>query len=671
MIGLSQGSETFRRLPDEEFFARLDWHSSAPRALRQAAQSADWQRVVSLLLQAAGGRLDAISLRGRKNPQRNVRPIEQAVEDRQSLWSRNDLVELPRATDLVRAWARFGASRNNGARAHHDACDLGPFVSKKSEGVDATWRIPSSRNRRQGLRAGRKSSWRARWEGSAELVDCLARWSTSCGAGPELSPLEVLVLFEVLRDAGMGLPIQLARRLLRMAISAALCLVDRPGEHGFMQAELRWQAGLLFSALAAGPQLAASGREAIIETLLKGTDARGIPLAERMDDLTGWLTTLVRARSWGRRFGRPLFDRRSESRFRSLTLAVSRMCRADGRPAFSNGAPLQLEGVWSVVMAPPLGPIQIRPRSTGESRQRLKKLVFQSDRSRLACLRSHWAAESNSLFIRHHERVPGMELVARGKVLFSGPWEIDVTVDGRALSPLGAWTCVCWYCDEEADYLELSARFSADVRVERQMLLSRKDDLLILADAVMGGGESKIEYASRLPALCHGTSASKSGTRECRLAGRACGARVIPLGLPCEKMMGSAGRLECQGDCIELRQSGVGGLYAPLMIDWNPARSRFAASWRSLTVAQDGKVLPPGLAAGFRLQIGRENWLIYRSLSFVREPRSVLGQHTMYETLIGRFLPSGDVQSIVSVEQPSQTPESGGGTLRRGENGEK
>jgi hypothetical protein len=105
---------------------------------------------------------------------------------------------------------------------------------------------------------------------------------------------------------------------------------------------------------------------------------------------------------------------------------------------------------------------------------------------------------------------------------------------------------------------------------------------------------------------------------------------------------------------LELRQTGIGGLYAPLVIDWNPARRRSSASWRPLTVAQNGVAVSPRAAAGCRLQIGSAQWLVYRSLSFILEPRTVLGQHTMYETLIGRFVRSGEVEPIVLVEQRAE-----------------
>ena len=123
---------------------------------------------------------------------------------------------------------------------------------------------------------------------------------------------------------------------------------------------------------------------------------------------------------------------------------------------------------------------------------------------------------------------------------------------------------------------------------------------------------------------------------------------------PASGSRGRAGQLAGSRNLLELRQTGIGGLYAPIVIDWNPTRRRSPANWRPLTVAQNGAVVPAGCAAGFRLQVGTAQWLVYRSLSPILEPRTVLGQHTMYETMIGRFVRSGEVEPIVLVEQRAE-----------------
>ena len=358
---------------------------------------------------------------------------------------------------------------------------------------------------------------------------------------------------------------------------------------------------------------------------------------------------------------------------------VSRLCRGDGRLPFTNGEANGICNLWSATAASIAGPrtgssqaleyLQSlgaasarRNRSRtksgranrslkGPRRRKAVRPVCQSDGSRLACLRDEWISDANLLSVLHHGRFPKLELATRGNVLVRGDWEIEVCVAGRELPLTSPWICSCWYTDDEGDYLELQAHITPETRVERQLLLARNDDLLFLADAIIGGGDVRIDYVSRLPLVSGVEVQPDRRSRECRLVGKARTARVFPLALPCERILGTAGHFSASSSCLELRQSGMGGLYAPLFIDWNPARRRSPAVWRPLTIAQDGAAISSGRAAGYRLQAGKEQWLFYRSLSRILEPRTVLGQHTLYETMIGRFLRSGKFEPMVLVEQ--------------------
>ncbi|MFO0918734.1 MAG: hypothetical protein U0872_10525 [Planctomycetaceae bacterium] len=100
-----------------------------------------------------------------------------------------------------------------------------------------------------------------------------------------------------------------------------------------------------------------------------------------------------------------------------------------------------------------------------------------------------------------------------------------------------------------------------------------------------------------------------------------------------------------------MQQTGRGdGLYAPLIFDWHPARTRPPALWRTLTVTEAGKVVGRDIAAGHRLQIGKPQLLVYRSLSTSQTARAVLGHHTFRESVIARFDADGDVETIMHVD---------------------
>jgi hypothetical protein len=72
-------------------------------------------------------------------------------------------------------------------------------------------------------------------------------------------------------------------------------------------------------------------------------------------------------------------------------------------------------------------------------------------------------------------------------------------------------------------------------------------------------------------------------------------------------------------------------------------------TWRQLTVAEWLTALPPEVAVGFRVAIGAEQWIIYRSLA-PQSNRTLLGHNLATESLVARFGKDGEVTSIIEIE---------------------
>jgi hypothetical protein len=630
LIAFGPATQSNPLVADAEFFSLIEWDPAAPKTLKRSAQAGEWRRAVTMLTARAAG------------PRRALSSANGEVR-KSSLWSLHDLECPERAKRLIDAWQAFK---------------------------------PTSASR-------------------GKLLAATDAWLTSAANERPILPLELLVLFEIVREAAAQFPLELAARLWRalLEISAeqigpgATKASSRDGNPGTgdllagiaLEAELWWQAGLLFEPIAGSAALRDAGRAALWGLLSGLTDSSGVPSARSLRDLPAWMTSLVRAREWGRSFGAPLFSASQEKRVRGVIGEIAKFCQADGRPALCAHETNGLAHVWSTVAASfpprqrqasaaaryllslerPGGPRKRGDRLAGNgARSRKTRLdssrpVFQSDESRLACLRSDWSGATNLILVSHHGRFPTLEASLAGTMVFSGDWEIEFSLDGRAIEP-GEWTCVCWHSDHDGDYVELQSRV-ADVRIERQIFLSRTDDFALFADAVVCEQEARIDCVSRL-ALAPGCgTASQTRTRECRLLfGRAAPARMFPLALNCPRIEAAAGQFSAADGQLTLHHTGAGGLYAPLVLDWSPRRRRGPASWRRLTVACNGAAVPPAVAAGFLLETAASKWLIYRSLQPTLEPRSVLGQHTMYETLVANFV-RGDVEALVQVEQAGVT----------------
>ncbi len=338
-----------------------------------------------------------------------------------------------------------------------------------------------------------------------------------------------------------------------------------------------------------------------------------------------------------------------------------------------------------------------KPRRTPPpSKSRSTYPSAHSEKARAAVLRCHWSPRSPMLAVTYDPPAVTIELATAGQPLLSGPWNVTVKVDGRSLPPAGSWEQVCWQCDYDVDYLELSAPLAPSWRIERHMLLCRRDRFLLLGDCVLGSGRKRIEYQSTIPLAPDMALKEAAETRECTLhAERSAAARrrasatfrgavarqagngrsngngrarsealrgslagspgaaralVLPVALGEWRSDGATGQLATQGDQLALSQSAVGGsLYAPLFIDLDPRRIEQPCTWRRLTVAARLKAEPPDVASGFRIQVGNRQWLIYRALA-CRDNRTVLGQNLLSEFFVGRFQRKGTTESLLEIE---------------------
>ena len=83
---------------------------------------------------------------------------------------------------------------------------------------------------------------------------------------------------------------------------------------------------------------------------------------------------------------------------------------------------------------------------------------------------------------------------------------------------------------------------------------------------------------------------------------------------------------------IRLRQfAPARRLFAPLWFDLDPHSQPL--TWRALTVARTRKAQPADVAVGYRVAIGKQQWLVYRSLAAAAN-RTVLGHNLSTATLV-------------------------------------
>jgi len=292
--------------------------------------------------------------------------------------------------------------------------------------------------------------------------------------------------------------------------------------------------------------------------------------------------------------------------------------------------------------------------------------------SRTARLRRSNRRPHDQLLVEFAGRDVLTELTAAGRVVFSDLWTWQATIDGRPLAAAGPWKEVCWHTNAEVDYLEIELPLAEGWLLERQFVLGRKDRFVLVGDALlhssphaprevpisrsemptMSNHSPEIRYASTIPLAGGVRFAHERETHEGRLtAGRQQVATLLPLALPEWRAEHCHGDLTCGSDnALMLMQAAQGhALYAPLWIDLAPARTRQPLTWRRLSVGESLKTVPRDRAVGYRVQFGRQNWLIYRTLA-PRGNRTVLGQNYCSKFVCCRMLKSGKTESIIEIE---------------------
>ena len=126
---------------------------------------------------------------------------------------------------------------------------------------------------------------------------------------------------------------------------------------------------------------------------------------------------------------------------------------------------------------------------------------------------------------------------------------------------------------------------------------------------------------------------------------------VLPLALPEWRVGTRCGSLTDKAGLLtyDVTAEEAAGLYAPLLMVLSGKTVTKDYTWRQLTVAEELNIQPKDVAAGYRIQIGEKNWLLYRSMTEFGN-RTLLGQNYSSEFAFGEFLDDGTVYEYVEIE---------------------
>jgi hypothetical protein len=493
---------------------------------------------------------------------------------------------------------------------------------------------------------------------STEATARLAAWTAAPQADPTAEALAALQVAASL--------VGLAKIATAEAWQAALqkllvCCRDARGlEPGVAQAlaavELPLTLAQAFPELLACRELAAQALTALEQHLVAVLDPMGMPAARWWNDLPALAASWTRSRKLSAALG-VAWPADIESRWRALLPQLVRLIRPDQRLAVSGHSwPRGLLGAlietssssrsqrlarenWG--LAPPEAE-SARPPSPVSA-------AYTSEDAQCAVLWSDWSPRAARLTVAYDDRQCRLDLASGPLSLCRGATNPQVKIDGQQRAIDSDWEQICWQSDADVDYLELEVDLVGGWRVQRHLLLARTDRILLLADAVLGEATAQIDYELSLPLGDAEFTGAKDTAEGCLVAKRR-QFSVLPLALPEWQSAARGGRLTAGASALRYSLAARGqALFAPLLVDLDSTRSRQPLTWRQLTVAETRVIQRPDIAVGYRAQLGRQQFIVYRSLG-ERGNRTLLGHNTAYEFVVARFLRTGHVDTLLQIE---------------------
>ncbi len=275
---------------------------------------------------------------------------------------------------------------------------------------------------------------------------------------------------------------------------------------------------------------------------------------------------------------------------------------------------------------------------------------YHSEAEQVSVLRTDWSPRAAQVAVDWSPPEMKFELTLGADVVFSGFLPPHVVCNGRVLDATGEWEEVMWLSEPEADYLELEIRLG-EVRLQRQILLCRRDGWLYVGDDVHAPALGDLETRLRLPTADGVRFVPHEETRDGVLHSARHRLAVVPASLPEWRAERSPGELVGDAGRLELRRSaaGVRSLNSSLFLNFHPRRARRDMTWRRLTVGENLRLVGPDEAVGYRLQAGREHWLVYRSLTDWAN-RTLLGINLQTAFLLARFSTAGKSEPLIELE---------------------
>jgi hypothetical protein len=284
---------------------------------------------------------------------------------------------------------------------------------------------------------------------------------------------------------------------------------------------------------------------------------------------------------------------------------------------------------------------------------RLPATTLHDEEASCVLMQRGWKYRGPKIAVDFSEAIVSVEaLNTKGCPILSGQWSAAVEFNGSVQMQLAGWEQLCWYADDDVDYLEIEAKFGEHAKLQRQLIFFRDHRLLLAADALLADCDGDWTLSASLPLPTDIRFESKAKHTEAILVNDRVQSLVMPLYLPEWHAAPASGSFQADNKSLVVtnKTHQARRVYAPVLISLCNRHSKHPYTWRQLTVAEDLKIASRDQAVAYRAQIGADQYVIYRNLAKVCR-RSFLGVHALCEFFAGSFdKETGEADTLIEVE---------------------
>ena len=420
--------------------------------------------------------------------------------------------------------------------------------------------------------------------------------------------------------------------------------------------ELRLMIGLQFPELKCFDQYASQAHRQLESQLEELLDADGAILSKHVQDIPAILGSWTRTLLLLDHASMELDDEPQE-RWEWFVRYSMRLLRSDGTHMLgSNDVPFHLHLYKTATKVSNDKNDRLIARGLlpgGNPKNKKVKMLHEegtfSEWAGLAVFQQDWNADSPRVAVALDEEKFRME-VCRGSKLFELTGLPDVSINGKTLQTDDEWEEVGSHFDDDIDYLELELDLDDDVTLQRQLCLIHDDEMLLIADSVFCKSAERIDYRNEWTLADSITPMQESENNEYYLRQKEIRSLVLPLNLSEWQSANSDDKIQATDQKLTVSQSVLGKtLYSPVWVSLNPEASVQPRTWRKLSVSEAMQTVPDDVARAYRVRIGDNQWVFYKSFGEVGN-RTFLGQNQTSDLFIGKFLEDGNVEELLAID---------------------